>query len=56
MKFSILVQIETHPCELPSIKECLGMVAEQYGNPRVILIGAAGTEEELAEQLKLWEA
>ena len=54
MKYSILVQIEAHPCELTGIKECLGMVAEQYGNPRVILIGAAGSEEEFKEQLKLW--
>lgn len=54
MKYSILVQIETNPCELQGVKECLGMVAEQYGNPRVILIGAAGSEEEYQEQMKLW--
>lgn len=55
MKYSILVQIEAHPCQLQGIKECLGMVAEDYGNPRVILIGAAGSEEEFAEQMKIWE-
>ena len=55
MRYSILVQIEANSNDLQGIKECLGMAVEQYGYPRVVLVGASGgTQEELYEQLKVW--